>query len=248
MSSSVARRRGDRAGARLPVQQLVGRCRAGRAAMKPSSSVARGSSPPQVAADDRADDRRRRHPGEQPPVRRGRRGCGRSTPSAAATARDRRGSRPRAAPRRSTATSSVAGRRRLPSTRPTSPPASGDREAPDGRRATRSTAGAYCRSSTACSGDDPRPHAEPARPPTTPRWPRGCARRRSTRSSARSTCSAAGSALRTAIEQGAPHSMILYGPPGTGQDDARAARRRATPTPPSRSSRAVQAGRPRCAR
>ncbi|MEX0993843.1 MAG: replication-associated recombination protein A [Solirubrobacterales bacterium] len=28
---------------------------------------------------------------------------------------------------------------------------------------------------------------------------------------------AAGSALRTAIEQGAPHSMILYGPPGTGK-------------------------------
>src|SRR4051812_50036131 len=26
-----------------------------------------------------------------------------------------------------------------------------------------------------------------------------------------------GSALRTAIEDGAPHSMILYGPPGTGK-------------------------------
>ena len=26
-----------------------------------------------------------------------------------------------------------------------------------------------------------------------------------------------GSALRTAIEQGAPHSMVLYGPPGTGK-------------------------------
>ena len=25
------------------------------------------------------------------------------------------------------------------------------------------------------------------------------------------------SALRTAIEQGRPHSMILYGPPGTGK-------------------------------
>ena len=25
-----------------------------------------------------------------------------------------------------------------------------------------------------------------------------------------------GSALRTAIEEGRPHSMILYGPPGTG--------------------------------
>src|SRR5580704_73827 len=26
-----------------------------------------------------------------------------------------------------------------------------------------------------------------------------------------------GSALRTAIEQGHPHSMVLYGPPGTGK-------------------------------
>src|SRR4029077_9911858 len=26
-----------------------------------------------------------------------------------------------------------------------------------------------------------------------------------------------GSALRTAIEQGRPHSMVLYGPPGTGK-------------------------------
>ena len=45
-------------------------------------------------------------------------------------------------------------------------------------------------------------------------------------SSARSTCSATGSALRTAIEQGRPHSMILHGPPGTREDDARADRRR----------------------
>ena len=28
---------------------------------------------------------------------------------------------------------------------------------------------------------------------------------------------AEGSALRTAIEQGRPHSMILYGPPGSGK-------------------------------
>ena len=36
---------------------------------------------------------------------------------------------------------------------------------------------------------------------------------------------AEGSALRAAIEQGRPHSMILYGPPGQREDDARADRR-----------------------
>ena len=45
----------------------------------------------------------------------------------------------------------------------------------------------------------------------------------------------ADSALRTAIEQGRPHSMVLYGPPGLGQDDARADRRRALAAPRSRS-------------
>ena len=35
-----------------------------------------------------------------------------------------------------------------------------------------------------------------------------------------------GSTLRTAIETGEPHSMVLYGPPGVGQDDAGADRRR----------------------
>ena len=38
-----------------------------------------------------------------------------------------------------------------------------------------------------------------------------------------------GSTLRTAIETGEPHSAILYGPPGTGQDDAGADRRRRRP-------------------
>ena len=36
---------------------------------------------------------------------------------------------------------------------------------------------------------------------------------------------AEGSTLRTAIETGEPHSMMLYGPPGIGQDDAGADRR-----------------------
>ena len=36
-----------------------------------------------------------------------------------------------------------------------------------------------------------------------------------------------GSALRASLESGEPHSMVLYGPPGHRQDDARAARRRA---------------------
>ena len=52
---------------------------------------------------------------------------------------------------------------------------------------------------------------------TTARWRRACARRRSPTSSARRTSWAPDSALRTAIEQGHPHSMILYGPPGTGK-------------------------------
>ena len=58
---------------------------------------------------------------------------------------------------------------------------------------------------------------------------------------------ARGSALRTAIEEGRPHSMILYGPPGTGKTtlarllavNARAAFEEAS---------AVNAGRIRAAR
>ena len=57
-----------------------------------------------------------------------------------------------------------------------------------------------------------------------------------------------GSALRTAIEEGHPHSMLLYGPPGTGKTTlARllAAERRARPSRrPARSRPAA----PRCAR
>ena len=53
--------------------------------------------------------------------------------------------------------------------------------------------------------------------PTGGRWRCGCARGASRSSSVRRTCSATGSALRTAIEQGRPHSMVLYGPPGSGK-------------------------------
>ena len=65
-------------------------------------------------------------------------------------------------------------------------------------------------------------------PPTPPERPRTAPgarplaarmrpRRARRRSSARSTCSARARPLRVAIEQGQPHSMILYGPPGSGK-------------------------------
>ncbi len=57
----------------------------------------------------------------------------------------------------------------------------------------------------------------PACPSPRRRWRCGCAPATSTSWSARSTCSAPGSALRTAIESGHPHSAILYGPPGSGK-------------------------------
>ena len=59
------------------------------------------------------------------------------------------------------------------------------------------------------------------------RSPRACARARLEEFVGQSHLLGEGSALRTAIEQGRPHSMVLYGPPGLGQDDARADRRRA---------------------
>ncbi len=53
--------------------------------------------------------------------------------------------------------------------------------------------------------------------PRTPRSRCACGLRRSTTSSVSSTCSAPGSALRRAIEDDRPPSMILFGPPGTGK-------------------------------
>ena len=76
---------------------------------------------------------------------------------------------------------------------------------------------------------------QPRRPPRMPwhaRWRRACGRARSTSSSGQEHLLAEGSALRGAIEQGRPHSMILYGPPGLGQDDAGADRGRRGPRRP----------------
>ena len=107
---------------RLRLEQLVGASRRATAAMNSSSGVS-GSAPPIRAAGDRAGDRRRRHPREQAPVDAARRGCGRSprwrrrSPLIArfdARCRRRRRRRRAASP----------GRRMLPSTRPTRPPAS----------------------------------------------------------------------------------------------------------------------------
>ena len=49
------------------------------------------------------------------------------------------------------------------------------------------------------------------------RWPSGCGRARSTRSSASSTCSAPRAPLRRLVESDEPMSLVLYGPPGTGK-------------------------------
>ena len=82
----------------------------------------------------------------------------------------------------------------------------------------------------------------------TGRWRRACARATLDEFVGQEHLLGEGSALRTALESGAPHSMVLYGPPGHRQDDARAARRRARRAPRSRSSRAVNAGPRRGAR
>ena len=49
------------------------------------------------------------------------------------------------------------------------------------------------------------------------RWPTGCGRAPSMSTSDSRTCSAPGAPLRRALESGRPHSMILWGPPGTGK-------------------------------
>ena len=68
--------------------------------------------------------------------------------------------------------------------------------------------------------------ARPA-PARASRSRRACARARSTSSPGRSTCSAPARRCGRRSRRGAPHSMILYGPPGQRQDDACPDRRRA---------------------
>ena len=57
-----------------------------------------------------------------------------------------------------------------------------------------------------------------------------------------------GSALRTAIETGEPHSAILYGPPGTGKTTLARIVAGAGRAAPSRRSRRSTPAAPRCAR
>ena len=57
-----------------------------------------------------------------------------------------------------------------------------------------------------------------------------------------------GSALRRAIEEGHPHSMILHGPPGLGQDHAGPPGGRAPQTRRWRRRAPWRRGAPRCGR
>ena len=94
--------------------------------------------------------------------------------------------------------------------------------------------------------DDAAREAPAARPtPVRPEAPLAVRMRprRSTSSSARSTCSATGSALRTAIETGEPHSMILYGPPAPARRRSRGSSPQHADAARSRSCRRSNAGR-----
>ena len=109
------------------------------------------------------------------------------------------------------ATSRVAGRRRLPSTRPTRPPATAKHH---NRKARYSKAVESLFELPDERGPDrPRSSVPVAEQPLAVRM-RPLALEDFV---GQEHLLAEGSALRTAIEQGRPHSMILHGPPGTGK-------------------------------
>src|SRR5215212_7565896 len=113
------------------------------------------------------------------------------------------------------AASSVAGRRMLPSTRPTRPPARATVKHQMANRTSsteRHTAGI----DSLFEPDPPSGQGPPDLPPDAP-----LAARMRPQSldevAGQDHLLGEGSALRTALEQGVPHSMILFGPPGTGK-------------------------------
>ena len=205
-----------------PAQQLDAACNRSTAAMTPSRTPL-GQHAGDVAADQRADDRGRRHPREQPPVHAAGPDVGDRRGAAATALTIRLAPVPAAGEE---ATSSVAGRRRFPSTSPTSPPASATRKHQIANR-TRSTARDTERS---MDGSVVRPpdEAEPAA--------RGSARARrcAARMRPRSLDEFVGQEppARRGLARCAPRSSraaVLDGPlraARDGQDDARADRRR----------------------
>ena len=91
-----------------------------------------------------------------------------------------------------------------------------------------STSARYSRRWTRCSTRDPAargrtrpPGGDEARPArergSAARWRRACARGRSRISSARPICSARARRCARRSSRARPHSMVLYGPPGSGK-------------------------------